>query len=173
MPAKSQHLYRNELLAQVSVQQVDDHFFKQIQLVADGFKKFEKDQGQFPLYNMFGGQMVYVVDKALVGQKTNPYYERRNDIAASAALAAGTLKEVDFRFMSDDKLSEDQLNTYKENPPEEWSGNPGTIVAYGDKDAALMLFFGIGANGKPLREQNADGSPGTLRFVLLHHQKKI
>lgn len=75
--------------------------------------------------------------------------------------------------MTDDKLSEEQIESYEENPPEPWRGNPGTIVAVSNNDATLMLFFGIGANGKPLRKRNVDGTETALRFVVIHHQKKI
>lgn len=71
-------------------------FFKQVKLVANGFKQYENEHGEFPLYNMFGGQMVYVVNQVLADNKSNPYYEARNDLAASASLAAATTREIDF-----------------------------------------------------------------------------
>jgi hypothetical protein len=163
---------RKRFLAQANLKQVNDTFFAKVQTVAKGFEDYSKEHGRFPeFFGYGGGQMVYVLQDSLRGNLDNPYYDDRIRLVPDGKLRDQMTGEVDFRFFADDKLNDDKVETYRTNPPADWLGVPGIIVGVGSKDESMVLFFGVGPDGKPLREPTGDGLPGPVRFAVAKRNK--
>ncbi len=141
---------------QPSMEQADTVFWEQVQAVSEGFTEYAHKNGVFPAFNMFGGEMLPVVRKALDGRLTNPYYEDRQPLVRNIRLEERMMADVDFRYMSDKTLDDERIDLYRCNPPADWRGIPGTIVGVGNSKGDLIAFFGIGADGKPLADTSND-----------------
>ncbi len=151
--------------AQASMENADSAFWKQIQAVSEGFNEYAHDNGAFPAFNMFGGQMVNVVRKALSDNLTNPYYEDRQQLVRHIRLEERMMSDIDFRFFTDKTLDDERIDYYRTSPPADWQGIPGTIVGVGNSKGDLIAFFGIGADGKPLSDKVGDGVQ--LKFAVV------
>lgn len=163
---------QRRFLAQANLKQANDIFFAKVRTVAKGFENYAKTNGKFPeFFGYGGGQMVYVLQDSLSGNLDNPYYADRINLVPDGKLRDQMSSEVDFRFFPDDKLNDDRIEIYKTNPPSDWLGEPGIIAGVGSKDETMILFFGVGSDGKPLRENTSDGSLGAVRFALARRNK--
>lgn len=156
-------------LAQANPEKADAEFWQQVQDVSDGFKDYAHENGVFPAFNMFGGQMLPVVRKALGDKLTNPYYKDRQDLVRQIRLEERMMAHVDFRYMTDKNLDDEQIQRYRTNPPADWRGIPGTIVGVGNTKADTIAFFGIGADGKPLADTVGDDI--NVKFSVVHLEK--
>ena|GEM_PF-4367133 len=156
-------------IAQASLELADDAFWKQIQAVSEGFNDYAHTNGAFPAFNMFGGQMVPVVRKSLADNLTNPYYKDRQQLVHQIRLEERMMADIDFRFFTDKTLDEERIDYYRTNPPAEWQGIPGTIAGVGNSKGDLIVFFGIGADGKPLADKVGDGM--SLKFAVIQLEK--
>ncbi len=143
-------------MCQPSMEKADSAFWEQVQAVSEGFTEYAHKNGAFPAFNMFGGEMLPVVRKALDGRLTNPYYEDRQPLVRNIRLEERMMADVDFRYMSDKTLDDERIDLYRSNPPADWRGIPGTIVGVGNSKGDLIAFFGIGADGKPLADTSND-----------------
>lgn len=156
--------------SQASMERADTAFWEQIKAVSDGFTEYADKNGAFPAFNQFGGQMLPVVMKALDGNLTNPYFKERQDLVRQIRLEERMMQDVDFRYMMDKTLDDERIDYYRENPPADWKGIPGTIVGVGNSKGDLIAFFGIGADGKPLAD-TTDHEP-QVRFAVVHLNQK-
>lgn len=157
------------VLAQANVERCNETFWKQIEAVSEGFTDYAQKNGAFPAFNMFGGQMLPVVRKALDDNLTNPYYHDRQELVRQIRLEERMMADVDFRYMTDKTLDDERIEYYRSNPPSDWRGIPGTIVGVGNSKGDLIAFFGIGADGKPLA--NTTGDETQVKFAVVHLEK--
>lgn len=156
-------------LGQASMEKADSAFWQQVKAVSEGFTEYAEKNGVFPAFNMFGGQMLPVVRKALDSNLANPYYPERQELVRQIRLEERMLADVDFRYMTDKTLDDERIDYYRTNPPSDWKGIPGTIVGVGNSKGDLITFFGIGADGKPLSDTNENET--NVKFAVVRLNK--
>lgn len=154
---------------QASMEKADATFWQQVQSVSEGFTEYAQKNGIFPAFNMFGGEMLPVVRKALGSNLSNPYYQERQELVRHIRLEERMMADVDFRYMTDNTLDDERIDLYRSNPPSDWRGIPGTIVGVGNSKGDLIAFFGIGADGKPLADTVDNGI--NVKFAVVHLEK--
>ncbi len=169
-PALAQHARPGRIASEID----DQRMYEQMNRVANWLNQYCVWNHRFPEYgdemNWAKEQINQLIpnppyDTGAVrlssGLDADPQYDQPSDSPQYEMPTPGSPESLNrVQLVFDPSLTEQQVQNWRTDPPDEWQAAPGTITAISNNQN-LFVLWGAGINGMPLKD------PTTNRVIMI------